>query len=34
MIDPVAQISLWIQSVPGLSRAISDITAFLNSIAY
>ncbi|AKI28630.1 hypothetical protein GMA5_16 [Gordonia phage GMA5] len=34
MLDPIAQLSLWMQSIPGLSRAISDITAFLNSIAY
>lgn len=34
IVDPLAQFSLWMQSVPGLSGAISEITRFLNSIAY
>ncbi|WOC11290.1 hypothetical protein MP11Mi_03570 [Gordonia sp. MP11Mi] len=34
IIDPIGLIGTWINSIPGLPHAISDITAFLNSIAY
>lgn len=34
MLDPIAQFSLWIQSLPGVTDAIRAVADFLNSLPH